>query len=156
MKNKKGFTLIELMIIMAIIGILAAIIIPKFAEIVHKNKIAECRKGNTQFCDGLTDAEQGHESKQESADATPATPATAAPAKPDCDFKTNPVVRGVVKYVNKNEYSNDTPDWDAVIQLDNGTSFSTKLSLPVIEGVTVCLAVSPDRSACWDRVVVCP
>ncbi|MEQ8191261.1 MAG: prepilin-type N-terminal cleavage/methylation domain-containing protein [Candidatus Eremiobacterota bacterium] len=42
MKNKKGFTLIELMIVIAIIAILAAILVPNFLKARAQGQLAAC------------------------------------------------------------------------------------------------------------------
>lgn len=44
LRNRKGFTLIELMIVVAIIGILAAVAIPAFLKFVKRSKTSEATR----------------------------------------------------------------------------------------------------------------
>lgn len=52
LRSKKGFTLIELMIVVAIIGILAAVAIPAFLKFIRKSKTSEASLNLKSIGDG--------------------------------------------------------------------------------------------------------
>jgi len=61
LNNKRGFTLIELMIVVAIIGILAAIAIPNVISYLKKSKTAEAK----QFLSTLRTLEEAYKAEND-------------------------------------------------------------------------------------------
>ena len=52
LRNRKGFTLIELMIVVAILGILAAVAIPAFLKYIKRSKTSEATMNVRKLYDG--------------------------------------------------------------------------------------------------------
>ncbi len=75
-KNQKGFTLIELMIVVAIIGILAAIAIPNYLNYQLKSKTAEAKTN----LGGIKTALESYRAENDSYPTCAANPTTGVPA----------------------------------------------------------------------------
>ncbi len=62
MKGQEGFTLIELMIVVAIIGILAAVAIPQYQNFTKKSKASEAKV----ILDGIITGEAAYQAEHDS------------------------------------------------------------------------------------------
>ena len=75
--NKKGFTIVELVIVIAVIAILAAVMIPTFSGIVDKaNSSAALQEGRTKYTEIYADDIEDGVIDGQKKDDSPITPAT--------------------------------------------------------------------------------
>jgi len=81
LRNRKGFTLIELMIVVAIIGILAAIAIPNFLAMQLRAKRAELPSN----LDGIRTAQKAYHAEWDSFSSASATP-SSVPGRNQVNF----------------------------------------------------------------------
>ena len=86
LKNSKGFTLIELMIVVVIIGILAAIAIPNFISMQDRAKEGSVKSNMHTFQLAMED----YAVTQDGVYATNAEKATVKAMFPGADWPTNP------------------------------------------------------------------